>query len=293
MSRDRPSQLAPDSFRASGDRVSRPAIPFAETEYGIVKRLVVVERWMRRIEESLGQSPLSVLDYGCGTGDHLTYPLALTGHDVLGVDIHELSIVEGRRRYALPNLAFRSGTVDDLLAEGLTFDAAICSEVLEHLHDPRDFLVKLRRLVRAGGAAIITTPNGYGSFEMLRRLEAILNRVGVHQALRRFVAAGRALGRRVRGSEASPCSGFLDYHSVHVQFFRLKRLESLFRQSGFQVVERRARTLLCGPYIDVAFRLVPWRQPIFRLNNRLADLLPFAWAADWMFLLEQTGDVRG
>jgi len=293
MSRDRPSQLAPDPFPASDARVSRPEIPFAETEYGIVKRLVVIEQWMRRIGESLGRSPLSVLDYGCGTGDHITYPLARSGYDVLGVDVHAPSVVEARRRYVLPNLAFRTGTVEDLLREGLSFDVVVCSEVLEHLHDPRDFLVKLRRLLRLGGAAIITTPNGYGSFEMLRRLEALLNRVGVHQTLRRLVAAGRALGRRVRSPEASPCSGFLDYHSVHVQFFRLKRLESLFRQSGLQVAERRARTLLCGPYIDVAFRLVPWRRPLFRLNNRLADLLPFAWAADWMFLLEQGGDVRG
>ena len=60
----------------------------------------------------------------------------------------------------------------------------------------------------------------------------------------------------------------------------------MFSESGFRVVARRARTFLCGPYVDTLFRLSPGRQALFRMNNRLADLLPFSWAADWMFLLE-------
>lgn len=276
--------------------MSFPGAPFAETEYGIVKRLLVIDQWVRRVQARVGRSPLRILDYGCGTGDHLTYPLACAGHDVLGVDLHEPSVIEARRRYGLPNRAFRTGSIGALLDEGLNFDVVVCSEVLEHLHDPRDFLAKLRCLVRNGGAAIVTTPNGYGSFEMLRRLEAVLSRVGVQQWLRRLATAGRVLSRSARGRQAAPkClggpvgqheAGFLNYHSIHVQFFRLKQLERLFRESSFEVTERRARTLLCGPYVDVAFRLCPWRQRLFDLNNRLADCLPFAWAADWMFLLE-------
>lgn len=255
-----------------------PAAPFPENEYGVIKRLQVIGAWMNRIQEQTGKPFLTVLDYGCGTGDQITYPLALAGHDVVGLDLHEPSILEARRRYALPNLSFRPGTLDVLLREGTQFDAIVCSEVLEHLSNPGEFLGNLRPLLRHDGGLIVTTPNGYGSFEMLCRLERGLNRTGVHQLF-------RWIFRRGTGSADDANPGFLNRDSRHVQFFRLKKLGKMFRDSGFHIVDCRARTILCGPYVDLAFRLCPFRQAAFHLNNRLADLLPFSWAADWMFLL--------
>jgi len=272
-----------------------------ENEYGLIKRLVVVEEWLEVAARRLGTSRLRILDYGCGTGDHITFPIAQAGHEALGVDVHGPSILEARRRYALPNLAFREWSIEELLGEDRTFDAVICSEVLEHLPDPASFLGKLRRLIRPGGVAVITTPNGYGSFEMLHRLQRGFCGVGLHQLIRWIFWKGRqgirwGLGRPVPRHPLDMLPGqedpgFLNFHSNHVQFFRLKRLEVLFHESGFRVVARRARTLLCGPYADVLFHLCPWRQTLYRLNNRLADLLPFAWAADWMFLLEPREDL--
>lgn len=259
------------------------AVGFAESQYGIVKRIVVILEWVAQIAEDLGKSSVTILDCGCGTGDYVTYPLARAGHDVLGLDVHTASIKEARERYALPNLTFRAGVVEDLVREARTFDVVICSEVLEHLHDPRGFLASLRRLVRPGGAVIVTTPNGYGAFEMLRRLERVLRRLGIHQLLRRIVRGDGA-------AAADP--GFLNCDSVHVQFFRVRALQPLFRQSGFRVVARRSRTLLCGPYVDTFFHLCPGRQALLRVNNRVADLLPFSWAADWMFWLEPEGGGR-
>jgi 2-polyprenyl-3-methyl-5-hydroxy-6-metoxy-1,4-benzoquinol methylase len=271
--------------------------PFAETSYGIVKRVQVIGEWIGQVRRQTGRSRLTILDFGCGTGDHLTFPLARLGHEVLGLDFHEASVQEARRRYALPNLSFRTDALEDLTGKGLTFDVIVCSEVLEHLREPQDLLAALRPLLRSGGGLIVTTPNGFGAFETLCRLERVLKRIGVHQLLRWVVWRTRQLTRRLRGRPVpvSPLDllpgnetpGFLNADSPHVQFFRLGRLERLFRENGYRVVARRARTFLCGPYVDVAFLLWPWRQRLLRLNNRLADLLPFAWAADWMFLLER------
>ena len=276
--------------------------PFAETHYGIVKRIQVIEKWVRMAKDRMGKSRLSILDYGCGTGDHITAPLARAVDEVLGVDVHEPSILEARRRYALPNLTFRTADAQGLLNDGLSFDVIVCSEVLEHLHDPSGVLGSFRRLLRPGGALIITTQNGYGSFELLCRLERILSRIGVHHGLRWLYEKGRQLSRRAQGYPVASHPwerrsgdiglGFLNKDSVHVQFFWLRTLERLFSDSGFRVVARRARILLCGPYVDLALRLWPWQEALFRLNNRLADLLPFSWAADWMFLLEPKGTVN-
>jgi len=272
--------------------VPATGVPFHETPYGIVKRIRVIVGWIGQIRDRTGKQLLTVLDYGCGTGDHVTFPLACAGDEVMGVDIHLPSILEARRRYALPNLSFRAGVIQDLLAEGLSFDVIVCSEVLEHLHDPLKFLTDVRRLLRPGGGLIVTTPNGYGSFETLRGAERAFTQIGVHQGLRWVFHKVSQLGRLVKHDQnpsAEPEPGFLNCDSIHVQFFRVRSLEKLFSESGFRIVARRARTFLCGPYVDTLFRLSPGRQVLFRVNNRLADLLPFTWAADWMFLLEPKG----
>lgn len=274
----------------------------AESSYGIAKRLQVIEEWLNFVKERTTKRCLDILDFGCGTGELLTYPLACNGHQVLGVDIHEESIAQARRRYALPNLRFRMGSLEVLWEERLTFDVIICSEVLEHQPTPPEFLRLLRRLLRNEGALIITTPNGYGSYEWLCSLQRLLDKVGLHSFLRApyhavqyYIKAFRRGNQGflpVRPAEEDPIPGFLNTESVHIQFFRLKRLESLFQDSGFQVMARRARTLCCGPYADHLFHLWPSPQALFRANNRLADILPFGWAADWMFLLERSPTVR-
>ena len=272
----------------------RPDVSFAETSYGIVKRLRTVEAWTEAVAQRLGLPSLSILDYGCGTGDHLTYPLACRGHRVLGVDFHAASIEEASRRYRLPNLSFRMSEIGELAKEPRQFDLVVCSEVLEHLHDPPKFLHTICGMLRPGGGLIITTPNGYGSFEWLTSLQQALDRSGVHGWCRRLVhrclkpKAGQGPAHTPAGGDpAVPYAGFLNMDSTHVQFFRVARLEAIFADSGFRIRERRARTLFCGPYADVFFRLGPCEQWLCRANNRLADALPFAWAADWMFLLER------
>lgn len=271
--------------------------PLVENSYGVAKRLEVVESWLRDVATRLAKSRLDILDYGCGTGDHLTAPLASLGHAVLGVDLHPESIADAERRYAWPSLKFRTGDLDTLLAEGLSFDVVICSEVLEHVDDPEGFLAKIRALTRVDGAVIITTPNGYGSFEILCTSARWMKRLGVHQALRWGVLKYRQASARLRAAPApsrpldhvatNDDRGFLNVDSGHVQFFSVPRLEGLFQRAGLRVVARRARTLLCGPYVDAVFALCPRRSALFRWNNRAADVLPFRVAADWMFLLRR------
>ena len=254
---------------------------FLETPYGIVKRLRTVERWAAFVGKSRRTPVLSILDYGCGTGDHVTYPLASLGHRV----------EDARHRFSLPNLSFRAADIDQLVREGLSFDLVICSEVLEHLHQPLPFLLQIRRLVEPNGGLIVTTPNGYGAFEWLSWLERIVEPLGLNIVMRKV---GRAFKRhKVKErmvDQAEPDGatgvGFLNMDSKHVQYFRMTELESLFVRSGFHIIDRQARTLLCGPYVDQIFKLMPFQQTLYDLNNRMADALPTRLAADWMFLLE-------
>lgn len=271
------------------------AIDFPETAYGIVKRLRTIERWAALVGEWSKKDVLSILDYGCGTGDHVTYPLACLGHCVLGVDYHTSSIAEAGRRFSLPNLSFRVTDIDLMVREGAVFDLVICSEVLEHLREPLPFLRKVIRLIDKTGGFVVTTPNGYGSFEWLCSLERVLDRIGVNNLLRKARRAFRRGATDEQANGRSPDTpatiGFLNMDSRHVQFFRLAELESLFAHSGFRIVDRQARTIVCGPYADSILQLMPWRQSLYRLNNEAADRLPMTWAADWMYLLRPDGTI--
>jgi SAM-dependent methyltransferase len=248
---------------------------FPENSYGIVKRLRVIGEWLGTEDR-----PLRILDFGCGTGEQITAPLARAGHVVIGVDVHAPTIAEARRRFQLPALEFRSVKPDEFPEKPWDFDAIVCSEVIEHLDHPERLLLKFRRALRSDGVLIVTTPNGRGSYELLCALERFLTKTGIHGVFRRILPAGK--------SEPNSSPGFLNHESGHVQFFRLSILEELFRQSGFQVVDRRARTFLCGPYADLLFNGLPFRRATIRWNAKIAEVLPMSCVADWMFLLRKS-----
>ena len=155
----------------------------------------------------------------------------------------------------------------------------------------------LHHLLCPGGIALISVPNGYGSFEKLRRLEKFLNKIGIGAVfcfLRRVVRRLKQDLEKIRGQDGGTASsvehdygGSFNLDDGHVQFFRLNKIRSLFADAGYEELECRGRTVLCGPYVDEFFYYNPFRNLIYRVNNRLADILPLNIAADWMFLLRK------
>jgi SAM-dependent methyltransferase len=72
-----------------------------------------------------------------------------------------LSAVEGLR-YVTADLdsplAMHSVDIMDMPFESSSFDAVICSHVLEHVEDDRRALAEIRRVLRPGGWALLMTP---------------------------------------------------------------------------------------------------------------------------------------
>jgi 2-polyprenyl-6-hydroxyphenyl methylase/3-demethylubiquinone-9 3-methyltransferase len=103
---------------------------------------------------------LEVLDIGCG-GGLVCEPLCRLGARVTGID-PGLDNVEAARRHAAGQglaIDYRVARVEDLAAEGLAFDAAVCLEVVEHVPDPGAFLKTCAGLVRPGGLMLLSTIN--------------------------------------------------------------------------------------------------------------------------------------
>jgi len=102
-----------------------------------------------------------VLDYGCG-GGHLLDALLDAGiQPVTGADVSPASIADVRRRFdGRPGFA-GAHAIDQLRAQGRTFDAVLCCEVVEHLYDEQleAVLADLASMLADGGVAVLTTPN--------------------------------------------------------------------------------------------------------------------------------------
>src|SRR3954471_24026873 len=96
-------------------------------------------------------------DVGCGAG-LLAEPLARLGAEVTGVDAAPENI-EAARAHALGQglaIDYRVGSVEAL--EG-KYDLVTSLEVVEHVAEPRDFVLGLAAALAEDGLLILSTPN--------------------------------------------------------------------------------------------------------------------------------------
>ena len=98
-------------------------------------------------------SPGRALDAACGTGRHTAY-LASRGHRVAGVDATGPMLDKARVR--VPSADLRQGDLARLPFENGTFDLAVCALALSHLPDPAPAIAELARVLRPGGALVLS-----------------------------------------------------------------------------------------------------------------------------------------
>lgn len=203
-----------------------------------------------------------LLEVGCGTG-HFLRAAAAAGFEASGTEVSASAIARLRKE----GFHVLEGDLPSLGLAEASFDAVVLFEVIEHLADPLTYLAEARRLLRAGGVLLLTTPN----FDSLsRRLLAERWRVVDPEHLVLFTTDGlrRALHR-------------VDLHVSRIESRNLDPLEiarGLRRAEGFGA-ERQERVDACRAVL--ASR--PWLRGLKRGLNaglrrlRLGDTLE-AWA---------------
>ncbi len=118
-----------------------------------------------------------VLDLGCGEGRHVIALSAVDGVDAVGLDLSLDDLSTARERLAefrdmLEETPPREDSDHALFAvlagdalrlpfDDATFDAIVCSEVLEHIPDYRSAIAEIHRVLKPGGHFCASVPRAW------------------------------------------------------------------------------------------------------------------------------------
>jgi 2-polyprenyl-3-methyl-5-hydroxy-6-metoxy-1,4-benzoquinol methylase len=134
------------------DFLAKSGDVYARTKYEVLLR------WMG------GRGRLRVLNAGCGSGE-LSCLLAAAGHQVVGIDPDPTYIQLARDRAGdrFPDSEFVVSSIEDF-AGPHDFDAAISTDVLEHIEDDRTAFHRMVAQVKPGGLVLVAVPAGQWLF---------------------------------------------------------------------------------------------------------------------------------
>ncbi len=210
----------------------------------------------------------SVLDVGCGNG-LISMSMGKAGYNVYGIDISEKSIEKAKANNTLSNVKFDTVSAEEFSANTAQYDAVVCSEVLEHLHDPSQLLKVLYRAVKDDGILIVTVPNGKGLRESLITKPVIrLQKKNNWQwrALNKFKS-----GLGYKGTTLQSDADDL----THIQFFTRKSLTKLAADNGFSVIDFGKTNFVENVF---PFSFVANRVKVFqKIDCAVAEVLPYSF----------------
>lgn len=112
-----------------------------------------------------GERSRSLLEIGCGEGFVLNAAHS-SGYAVTGVDFSDFGIKTFHKdltRYVETGDAYE--ILSHKISQGQTVDACILQNVLEHVVDPRDLLLRMKSILGPSGLIAVTVPNDFSSLQ--------------------------------------------------------------------------------------------------------------------------------
>jgi 2-polyprenyl-3-methyl-5-hydroxy-6-metoxy-1,4-benzoquinol methylase len=236
-----------------------------------IKKLRFIYGALEKYVRSSGKSfeDLHVLEVACGTGE-ITLSLASLCCQVTAFDIDQKAVEYLQARIEDRKISNLTVTVDDgcTFDDGRVYDIVVASEVFEHVLEPARLAGSITRRMGRGSYLVVTTPNGYGPWELK-------NRIDVRSHMRKWNALRRLLGKTpyVRGAGADHC-----------QFYMRRDLVSLFASFSLTLIDfAKSDSFLA------IFRPLRRNHLLQSADTRLADTMPYWLASGWYFVFELTG----
>jgi len=125
------------------------------------------ERWEYKIvfelTNKIKENNKNLIDIGCGNGDFIKFLKNKININVIGIDPTQTSI----RACKNFNLKCHCMTIDEFYSKyrRQKFDYITAFHVLEHVNNPKNFIIKILNLLKKNGKIFISTPCSPMSFE--------------------------------------------------------------------------------------------------------------------------------
>ncbi len=231
------------------------------------KKLLFVYRAIEDFaaERRVATSELSILEVASGVGG-ITLPLARLGARVRALDIDGNDVarlLERARELRFDNL---TAAVEDAFKfqHGARYDVIVASEVMEHVLDPDALLSNVVRHLEPGGLLIVTTPNGYGPWELS-------NYVRPRHVARRWNWLRRGIGLPPYVPGTGP---------DHCQHYTRGKLVALFQRHGLDV-----QRFMNSDFLLTISKHMRRHPTIGAFDAEFANLVPHWMASGWYLAL--------
>jgi SAM-dependent methyltransferase len=196
------------------------------------------------------------------------------GYQVTGIDSSSKTIEAARSNNLHPNVIFKVVEAGTLQPEPSAYAAIICSEVLEHLSNPRELLSVLHRSLKDDGILIVTVPNGKGPRELFVTKPVQFLQKNSKGTWRILSSIKKLLG--FHGTTVQSSADDL----THLQFFTVNSLRELALSAGFCIMLIKKSNFIEQVFpFSILFRQSTRLQ---RFDSMLADKLPLRFTSGFM-----------
>ena len=168
----------------------------------------------------------TMLDLGCGEGRHIFGVMEkFPDLKCIGLDPHIESLdkaFEGLKfleSISNTKTNFLSGSAYSLPFSDDSFDLVVCSEVLEHLHDYKDAIKEINRVLKPGGQFLASVPAEFPEKICWLLSEAYQNQPGGHLRIFKKNELIREIAEHNFSFESSQ-----RFHSIHSAYWWLRCL---------------------------------------------------------------------
>lgn len=118
-------------------------------------RYIEQKRIEKLIEAAEIKSEDKILEVGCGAGHILE---KISKGKLYGIDISEIQIERTKKRMG-DRVELKKAPGENIPYEDKFFDKILCSEVIEHVLDPREVLQEISRVMKDDGILSLSIPN--------------------------------------------------------------------------------------------------------------------------------------
>lgn len=118
-------------------------------------RFIEQKRIDKLIEAAEIKESDKILEVGCGAGHILE---KVKKGKLYGIDISEIQIERTRKRMG-DKVELKKAPGENIPYEDKFFDKVLCSEVIEHVIDPREVLIEISRVMKDDGILSLSIPN--------------------------------------------------------------------------------------------------------------------------------------